>query len=98
MNGAYKTITKNTPTSKIYKILFNSSISSTEISTFERLIQQKVTVAVIHPMAEASPEILESCRTYEYAITTPRPNEEILIAINPLVFDKKTTSKYFIII
>ncbi|CAF3202878.1 unnamed protein product [Rotaria sp. Silwood2] len=91
MNGAYKTITKNTSTSKIYKILFNSSISSTKISTLERLIQQKITVAVIHLKAEASPQILDPCRTDEYATTTRRPNEEILIAINPLVFDKKTT-------
>ncbi|CAF1263775.1 unnamed protein product [Rotaria sp. Silwood1] len=90
MNGAYKTITKGMPISKINKILFNSSISSTKISTLERLIQQKITVAVIHLKAEASPQILDSCRTNEYATTTPRPNEEILIAINPLVFDKKT--------
>ncbi|CAF3961464.1 unnamed protein product [Rotaria sordida] len=91
MNGAYKTITKDMTTSEICKILFNSSISSTKISTLERLIQQKITVAVIHLKAEASPQILDSCRTNEYATTTPRPNEEILIAINPLVFDKKTT-------
>jgi hypothetical protein len=98
MNGAYKSITKNTRSSEIYKILFNSPISSTKIFTLERLIQQKITVAVIHLKAEASPQILESCRTHEYATTTPRPNEDILIAINPLVFDKKTTGKYFIII
>jgi hypothetical protein len=41
---------------------------------------------------------VDSCRTNEYATTTPRPNEGILIAINPLVFDKKATGKYFIII
>ncbi|CAF4580561.1 unnamed protein product, partial [Rotaria sp. Silwood2] len=91
MNGAYKKIKKNTPTSEIYKILFNSLISSTKISTLKRLIQQKITVAIIHLKAEASPQILDSCRTNEYATTTRRPNEEILIAINPLVFDKKTT-------
>jgi hypothetical protein len=98
MDGAYKKITANMTTSDICKILFNSSISSTQISTLERLIQQKITVAVVHPKAEASPQILDSCRTREYATTTSRSKEEILIAINPMVFDKKTTGKYFITI
>ncbi len=82
MDGAHKKITKNMTTSKIYKIPFNSSISSTKISTLERLIQQKIAVAIVHPKAEASPQILGSCRTREYATTTSRPKEEILIAIN----------------
>ncbi len=98
MDGAHKKITKNMTTSKIYKILFNSSIISTKISTLERLIQQKIAVAIVHPKAEASPQILDSCCTREYATTTSRPKEEILIAIHPMVFDKKTTGKYFIII
>ncbi len=95
IDGAYEKMSANSSTSQIVQLLFTSSITTR--SMLETLIAKKIIIAFVHPNAPASPSILDPVRTKEYAATT-RSDDKVLIAINPMVFNKDITGKHFIII